>query len=116
MTELRNYLESHRNVRIALVGMGFLVASLSLFMGLALNFLVQGADRVLVISFVVVALALDLAIGWTLRLHTRRRLWTSIFLSSVGILAGTVLASMAIWRTHWFELVKEIFGVAITMH
>jgi hypothetical protein len=103
MTELRNYLDSHSNLRIALVAIGFLVASVALFMGMAMPFLVQGADNLLIVSSLIVALALDLGIGWTLHLHTRRGLWATILLSSVGILLGAVLTSMAVWRGHWPE-------------
>lgn len=110
MTEARNYPESHRNLWIVLLGAAFLVASVALFMGMAMPFLVQGADSLLIVSSLIVALALDFGIGWSLHLHTRRRLWISISLSSTGVLVGAVLTSMAVWRWHWVELVKEIFG------
>jgi hypothetical protein len=80
-------------------------------MGAALSFLVQGANGLLIVSFVVIALALDLVIGWTLHLHTRGKLWIAILLSSAGVVVGTVLTSIVIWREHWLELVKELIGL-----
>jgi len=115
MTEIRNYLESRRNLRVALVSIGFLGASFALYMGMTLGFLVRGADNLLIVSFIVLALALDFGIGWTLHLHTRGRLWATILLSSAGILVGAVLTSIVIWRGHWLEMVKEIFAFITTM-
>jgi hypothetical protein len=109
MIELRNYLESHRSLRFVLMSIGFLGASFSLYMGVALSFFVQHADSLLILSFVLLALALDIGIGWTLHLHTRGKLRATILLSSAGILAGAVLTSMAVWREHWPQLVKEIW-------
>jgi hypothetical protein len=116
MTELRNYLEAHRNLRVAAVGLGFIAASFALYMVVALSFLVQRADNLLILSFVIVALILDLGIGWTLHLHTRGQLWGTIFLSSAGIVAGMILTSIAMWRGHWLEVVKDIFGSITSMH
>jgi hypothetical protein len=115
MTELRNYLESHGNLRVALVGVGFLGASFALYMGVALRFFVQRADGLLILSFVILALVLDFGIGWTLHLHTRGKLWAAVLLSSAAVFVGAVLTSMAVWRGHWLELVKEIFGSIGTM-
>jgi len=116
MTELRNYLEAHRNLRLAVLGIGFTAASFALYMSVALGFLVQRADNLLILSFVFVALALDLGIGWMLHLHTRGQLWGTIFVSSAGILAGMILISIAMWRGHWLEVVKDILGYITTTH
>ena len=108
MTGFRQHPETHRNLRVFLVSIGFLVASLALYMGMATIFLIQRADRLLIVSCLTLALALDFGIGWSLHLHTRAKLWAGILFSSAGILVGAVLTSMAVWRGHWLELVREI--------
>jgi hypothetical protein len=103
-----------RNLRLAVLGIGFIVASFALYLGVGLSFLVYRADGLLTLSCFMLAAALDLALGWALHLHTRKSIRTTIFLSSGGILAGTFITSIAIWRSHWLELVEEFFR-SITM-
>lgn len=58
MTELRNYLESRRNLRFVLVGIVFLGASFALYMGVAAWFFLP--DRKLIVPSGFLALILDL--------------------------------------------------------
>jgi len=90
---------------------GFIVASFSLFMGAGIYSLIQYGDNLLIASSFLLALILDIGIGWTLHQHTGRRFRLTIALSSAGIVAGAIATSILVWRGHWVQLVKELLRV-----
>jgi hypothetical protein len=111
MTHFRDHLDSHKNLRLASLAVGLVVASFSLYVGTAMRFFVPNAGSLMITVFVLVALILDFGVAWTFHRHTSQNFGMSILLSSIAILVGTVVVSVLIWRQHWLELVKELFRV-----
>jgi len=111
MTKFLKRLESHKNLRITLMCASFVVAAFSLFMGAAIYLFIQYGDNLLIACFLVLALFLDIGIGWMLHLHTRQSLRVTMLLSSTGIMMGAIVVSILVWRAHWVQLIKELFAV-----
>ena len=116
MGPILGYLELHKGLRGTLLFAGFLVASVALYVVVALWPVgIPGAspnffwDSVLPLSCVLLALICDFAIARILHELMRRSFWSTLTLVSGAIVVGATLVSVAIWRGNWFELVKEIF-------
>jgi hypothetical protein len=109
MTQVRDYLGSHKYLRVALLAVGFVIASFSLYMGTAIYLLIQYGDNLLIVFFFLLALILDFGIGWTLHRQTGRSFRLSILFSSAGIAVGAVVTSILVWREHWIQVIKELF-------
>jgi hypothetical protein len=107
MRKLRNYLESHKNLRTALASVGFLAASLLLYMAIVSYFFIQYAGS-LIACYIVLVLILDLGIGWMLHLHTRKSFPVTVLLSSAGIVVGMIVVSILVMHGHWVDVVKEL--------
>lgn len=97
----------------ALAVIGLLAASFSSFMGVTAYFFLR--DHRLIALFAFLALILDLGIAWMLHKRTGRSLRLAMLISSTAVVAGAVAISVAIWREHWAELVREIFRHTGTM-
>jgi hypothetical protein len=84
-------------------------------MALTYNFVVPGGrpydlwDVLLPLSFLLITLISSIGITWMFYQPGRRGLWRTFVLVSVAIMVGAVLTSVAIWRQHWIELVREMF-------
>jgi hypothetical protein len=115
MGAIHNYLGLHKELRATLVFAGFAVASFAVYAAISLGYIgVEPRpnilwDRVLPPSFLLLALLSDLGIVWILHQPRRRGLWSTFVLVSAAIIVGAILASVAIWREHWIEMVGELF-------
>jgi hypothetical protein len=117
MGTIHGYLELHRGLRSILVLAAFLLASSALYLVVAIwlvgvpgttpNF---SADFMLPSSCLLLALTCDFVIASLLHQPGQRAFWISLAIASGAIIVGATFVSVAIWRAHWFELVKEIFG------
>ena len=107
MAEFTNYLESHRNLRIALLSTGFVIASASLFMAIATYLFIQYSS-LQAAGYLLLALVFDVGIAWLVQQSTHRSFWLTIVFTSAAITAGAVVVSTGVWRGHWAGIVKEL--------
>ena len=112
----QSYLELHKGLRVILLLACFVFASVALFMGAAYNFVVPGgrpydiSDFMMPFSAVLASFLLSLGMAKMVHQPARRGLWPTVVVIFGAVMLGAVVASIAVWRQHWFELVKEIFG------
>ena len=112
---LSDYLAQHNRLRVILLSVGFIVASLALYLGLAAGYIgVPGAfpnvfwDRILPALCLVAALAIDFCIAWLLLSRSNRGFGPRFLQASAVIIGGAVLTSFAVMREHWLEMMKEL--------
>ena len=110
------YLELHKRLRSAFVLAAFLVASFALYLVVAIWFIGApgtirnfSADFVLPLSCLLFAIICDLGIASALHQPTLRTFWSTLTLASGAIIVGAILVSLAVWRSHWFEMFRWIF-------
>ncbi len=84
-------------------------------MGLGLTFLVEGGKDGFNVFCFVAAFASVFAAGWTFHVHTGKRLSAALLIVSIAAMLGAVLVSIAVMRSHWFEIVKETLGLVTTL-
>jgi hypothetical protein len=107
MTEHRNYLESHRNLRAAVLVVGFIIASVLLYMAITAYLFIQYSD-VLIAALLFSALSFNIGMAWFLQQKAGRGFWLNIVFTSVAILAGAIVVSMVVWHGHWAVTIKEL--------
>ena len=107
MNSFFNYLGAHKNIRVALLTAGFVVASVSLFMAIVTYLFIQYASLQAAV-YLLLALGFDAGIAWLLQQKTRRSLWLTIVVTSAAIATGAIVTSMVVWRGHWAGIVKEL--------
>ena len=115
MGATHNYLGQHKRLRGAFLFLVFFVASIALYVVVALWLVgIPGAspnffwDSVLPLSCVLLVSICDFIIARILHQMRPGAFWSTLTLVSVAIVVGATLVSVAIWRGNWFELVKEI--------
>jgi hypothetical protein len=118
MRPIHSYLELHKGLRTLLLWFCIAAASLVLFLGIAIHFFVFKGDEhgLVLLSLCLLALALDTLITWILSASLRRTYGQVFIAVSGAILVGATLVSVAVWRTHWLALVKELFQSIATTH
>jgi hypothetical protein len=116
MGAFHTYLDLHNGLRGTILFAGLFVGSIALYMVAAFWLVgIPGArpnfflDWVLPSCFLFVTLTSGFGMGWILYRPGARGLWATFSLVLGAILIGTILVSVAIWRGHWMELVREIF-------
>ncbi|GEM_PF-5450496 len=112
-TEFQKFNSALRTLVLCLC---FGIASVALFLGIAIHFFVFKRDEhgLILLSLSFLALLLDIGITWILRSFVQRT-FAQVFIAVSGaILIGVVLVSVAIWRGHWIELVSGIFRSTAT--
>jgi hypothetical protein len=109
-------MELNDRPRPLVLGIWFLVASVFLYLGIAMNLLDPGGYHksrfeiaIPLVIFVSPALLMTFRIAWMLRRPglsqlKGRSLWLTIPLSLGGVVLGAVLISVALFREHWVEL------------
>jgi uncharacterized membrane protein len=107
------YLGVYKNLRVALLAVGFVVASVFLYMAIAAYLFIQYSDLMIAV-LLLFTLSFDVGIAWLLQRNTRRSFWLTIVFTSAAIAAGAIVVSMGVWRGHWAgtveELLKELVG------
>jgi hypothetical protein len=118
MGPIHSYLELHKGLRTLLLCFCLGIASVVLFLGIAIHFFVFKGDEhgLVLLSLCVLTLILDILITSILSASLRRTYGRVFIAVSGAILVGATLVSVVIWRTHWFELVKELFQSIGTTH
>ena len=116
MAAVQAYLELHKGLRGALVLVAFLVASFALYIMVAIWFIGApgttrnfSADFLLPSFCVLLAIICDLGIAQALHQPGRRTFGSTLSFASGAIIVGAVLVSLAVWRSHWFEMFRWIF-------
>ena len=116
MAAVQGYLELHKGLRGALVLAAFLVASFALYLVVAIWFIGApgttrnfSADFMLPSFCLLLAVICDLAIARTLYKPSHRTFALTLALASGAIIVGAILVSLAVWRSHWFEMFRWIF-------
>ena len=110
ISAVSSYLDSNKLLRLALLCVGLVTASISLYMGAAIYLLVFRGDNLLIVVLLLVAVLLNYAMGWIVHRRSGRGIFAAIMLTSGVTVAGAVLTSIVVWRGHWLEVVKEIFS------
>jgi hypothetical protein len=112
---LDHYLAHHSRLRLLLLLVGFMVASLALYLAVAAGFIgVPGAlpnvfwDRVFPALSLVTAVAIDFCIAWLLASRSNRSFGPRFLQASAVIISGAVLTSLAVMREHWLEMMREL--------
>jgi hypothetical protein len=105
------YLELHKGLRTLVLSLCLGIASVVLFLGIAIHFFVFKGDEhgLVLLSLSLLALVLDILITRILVLFLQRTYGQVFVAVSGAILVGATIVSVVVWRTHWFELVKELF-------
>ena len=108
------YLARHRGSRWTVLCIGLCVASVALFIGVALYFFPDGGvhytlwDWLFPVLFLLAALALDFVVTWIRRSSSSQGFWKLFARTSAIIFAGAVLTSVAVMREHWFQIMNEL--------
>lgn len=92
---------------------GLLTSSFSFYMATGAYFFLPA--RWLIALFGFLAIILDLGTGWAVHKRTGRRFGLALLISSIAILAGATLISMAILRGGWPGVAREILRSISTM-
>lgn len=117
MQTSQGYLEMHKALRVSLLSVCFLFASVGLFIACTYHFGVTGGrspDRwntlLPVLAF---STALTCSVGMSLMLTTpgRRGFWSKFVIVLISVLVGAIATSVVVWREHWFELVREFLRI-----
>lgn len=102
-----NYLESHRNLRTALLVMCLIVASVSLYMAVVASLFMEDPGWMIPVSLFF-AFCFDVGTAFLLRPLTRRSIWLNLIFASIAVVGGAIIVSMAVWRGHWIDTTKEL--------
>ncbi len=118
MRSIHSYLELHRGLRTLLLWFCLGTASITLFLGIAIHFFVFKGDEqgLVLLSLCLLALVLDTLVTWILSTSLRRNYGVVFIAVSAAILVGALLLSVVVWRGHWAEMTREIFGFTGTTH
>lgn len=115
-SSVNTYFAHHNRLRIVLLSVGFVVASLALYLALAFGYIgIPGAlpdvlwDRIIPAASLIAVLAIDSCIAWTLFPNSNRGFGAGLLQTSAAIIGGAVLTSIAVMREHWLEMMKELF-------
>lgn len=92
---------------------GVLTASFSFYIATGAFFFLPA--RWLIAIFGFLAIILDLGTGWAVHKRTGRRFGLALLISSIAVLAGATLISMAILRRGWPGVAREILRSISTM-
>ncbi|MGB6384865.1 MAG: hypothetical protein WBE45_12890 [Terriglobales bacterium] len=107
ITEFGKYVQSHKSFRVALLSAGFVLASVSLYMGFAAYLFIQYAVPMVAVLFIL-TLSIDVAIARLFQRNPQRSFWLSLVLGSIAIGAGAIIVSMGVLRGHWAATVQEL--------
>jgi hypothetical protein len=114
MEKALNYLELHKGLRAIFLCICFLIASVSLYMGIGMYLFLPGGihyrflDRIFPLFFMLLAVLLDFGIARVMHRQQQRSFWSTFASILAATVVGAILASVAIVREHWLELVKEL--------
>jgi hypothetical protein len=111
MGAIFNGLELHKRWRTLILSLCFAIASVALYFGITVHFFIFKADEngLVLLLLLLFALILDVLITRILASSSRRTFGQVFIVVSAAILVGAIVVSFAIWRTHWLELVRELF-------
>ena len=118
MWRTHNYLELHRGLRAILLCICFLVASISLYMGIALYFFLPGGIHyrffrwIFPLFFLLLAVVIDFGTAWLIQQQRQRSFLSTFAIIFAATVVGAILASMAVMRGNWVEFVKESLGLS----
>jgi hypothetical protein len=111
---LHGHSEPKNALHITTLAIMFIIASVFLYVGIALCLFVPSSrpytvgQQILPFSFFTLAAVLDLLIARLMSRFTGRSYAMSLAKSSAVVLVGTILTSMAVMRENWLEIMKEL--------
>jgi len=107
MSSFFNYLGARKNLSVAVLAVGFVAASVLLFMAIVTYLFIQYAS-LQAAAYLVLALIFDVGIAVLLHQNTSRSFWQTIAFTSAAIAAGAIVVSIGVWRGHWAGTVREL--------
>jgi cytochrome bd-type quinol oxidase subunit 2 len=118
MGRTHNYLELHRRLRAILFCICFLLASISLYMGIGSYFFLPGGTHrrfphwLFPLFYVLLAVVIDFVTAWLIQQQRQRSFLSTFAIIFAATVVGAILVSMAVMRGNWVEFVKESLGLS----
>jgi len=107
---MKTYLEAHEGLRTSASAFLFVLASIALFSGFSIHFLLFKADEhsTLFLLCMLISFLLDLIITWILIMSSDRTFGRTFLVVTCLIPVGALLVSIVVWRSHWWQLIREL--------
>ena len=107
MNRFFNYLGAHKNLSVAVLAVGFVAASVSLYMAVVTYLFIQYAS-LQAAACLLLALIFDVGIAVLLCQNTRRSFRPTIAFTSAAIAVGAIVVSIGVLRGHWAVTVRQL--------